>query len=430
MLVLLCISIVACCINVGPTSWYVLSAVWGLGIWYIRRQESHDLLRLSRYLLATFAVAIALLFYQTDVFSDDAHRYRWDGWVAVHGVDPYSAAPVDSSLASLAHATDHVRYPDMINNNTLKTIYPPAAQLVFSAIVRICGTEPLAFKLGWVALCMSMIALTIWLLWSDLHLLSRYLGVLISPIILLHGFMDIHVDIMMALAVMLALAMLRKGGRMALVGSSIYGISIAMKYLPILLLPVVVKHHTLEKRIAFQRALIIGSTIALLYIPFMHSDVFGSLGVFARAWQANSLLAWTGNQFVEPQLTRVVLMAIAGSVMLVVFVRWSGDMLWMSSLWVITLLVFSPVVHPWYLALSLILWVVAPSRATIVWATTMCVYAYTYENYKGNGVWYDHPVALAIEYLPVLVALGLDVTRGPLLLRDQHRMGLSPSVDR
>lgn len=162
----------------------------------------------------------------------------------------------------------------------------------------------------------------------------------------------------------------------------------------------------------------------------MHSDVFGSLGVFARAWQANSLLAWTGNHFVEPQLTRVVLMAIAGSVMLVVFVRWSGDMLWMSSLWVITLLVFSPVVHPWYLALSLILWVVAPSRATIVWATTMCVYAYTYENYKGNGVWYDHPVALAIEYVPVLVALGLDVTRGPLLLRDQHRMGLSPSVDR
>lgn len=430
MLVLLCISIVLCCINVGATSWYVLSGVWGVGFWYISRQNAYDLPGLRRYLLATFVIATAVLFWQTDVFSDDAHRYRWDGWVATHETDPYSAAPVDSSLAVLAHAADHVRYPEMINNNTLKTIYPPAAQHVFAAIVRVCGTTPLGFKVGWVAVCFALIALTTWLLWSDRPLLSRYLGILLSPVFLLHGFMDIHVDIMMALAFMLSLAMLRKGGWMTTAGSSIYAISIAMKYLPILLLRVVLQYQAPRMRIVVQRALIIGTTVALLYLPFIHSDVLGSLGVFASIWQANSLLAWAGNQFIEPHITRVMLLAAAGLVMLVIYLRWRLDMLWTSSLWVITLLVFSPVVHPWYLALPLMLCAAAPSRATIVWAVTMCAYAYTYENYKGNGVWYDHPVALAIEYVPVLVALGLDVSRGPLLLGDQHRMGLGASVDR
>lgn len=381
-------------------------------------------------LLATFALSCLALFPQTDVFSDDAHRYRWDGWVATHGMDPYAASPTDSTLRLLAHTVGTVRYPESINNNTLKTIYPPAAQHVFAAIVRVCGTDPLAFKLGWITLCLAMIALTIWLLWSDLHLLSRYLVVLISPIMLLHGFLDIHVDIMMALAAMLALVLLHKGRWFALLGSSIYGISIAFKYLPILLLPVFLQRSNVDKGAFLRRATIIVTTIALTYLPFIHSDSLGSLGLFARAWQANSLLAWIGNLCMEPHITRIVLMGLAAVTMLVVLVRWRSNLMWATSLCVIILLAFSPVVHPWYLALPLVLFVIAPSRTSIVWTITMCAYAYTYTNYKGYGVWFDHPVALAIEYVPVLVALTLDVVRGPLLLGNEHRMRLRASVNR
>lgn len=51
----------------------------------------------------------------------------------------------------------------------------------------------------------------------------------------------------------------------------------------------------------------------------------------------------------------------------------------------------------------------------------MCVYSVFYTTYKGDGVWFEHPIALAIEYIPVMFALARDIQRGPLLLRDEQR---------
>ena len=55
----------------------------------------------------------------------------------------------------------------------------------------------------------------------------------------------------------------------------------------------------------------------------------------------------------------------------------------------------------------------------------MFIYGIAYTHYKGDGVWIDHPIALVCEFVPVVIALALDVQRGPLLFRDEHRVNLA-----
>ena len=62
-----------------------------------------------------------------------------------------------------------------------------------------------------------------------------------------------------------------------------------------------------------------------------------------------------------------------------------------------------------------------PLRSTIVWVATVVVYCMALSKYKSDGVWIDHPVALVFEFLPVVAAVLVDMQRGPLLLRNEHR---------
>src|SRR5262249_53586758 len=66
--------------------------------------------------------------------SDDIHRYLWDGRVQAAGVNPYLHAPADPALDAIATPSR-----GSINNPTLVTSSPPAAQIVFLAVARLGG---------------------------------------------------------------------------------------------------------------------------------------------------------------------------------------------------------------------------------------------------------------------------------------------------
>ena len=409
--------------------WFVLSALWGFLMWKLIH-GNHTLFRTLRPVLITvWVTCAAVLFMHTDLLSDDAHRYRWDGWVAAHGLDPYSAAPTDVSLEHLAHANAGVRYPADINNNTLKTIYPPASQLVFRICVAAGGTSPLGFKAAWVGVCLVLVLLTLWLIWNNVVLSTLYLSIIASPIVLLHGFMDIHVDILMALAAALAIALLHRSTMISMAAQGLLGIAISMKYLPVVLVPHFITYNNVRLRAIIQRLAIIIAAVGVMYLPYVGSDVLGSLGVFAAAWQANSFLASIGNNVMQPASTRLALMAIAVLGLMLILMRYRSKPEWAAGLMVMLVLLCSPVVHPWYLALPLVLLLIAPMRSTIVWTITMSIYGLTYQMYKGNGVWFDNPIALALEYVPVFMAFAVDIYRGPLLLGDEQRAGVATSVD-
>ncbi|MGE5681898.1 MAG: hypothetical protein ACM34K_13545, partial [Bacillota bacterium] len=77
-------------------------------------------------------ITAAIIFRLTVLFvfptaSDDINRYIWDGKVITNGINPYRYAPNDPQLNYLHSQT----LPANVNFPSMKTIYPPLAQMVF-----------------------------------------------------------------------------------------------------------------------------------------------------------------------------------------------------------------------------------------------------------------------------------------------------------
>jgi hypothetical protein len=69
--------------------------------------------------------------------SSDIYRYVWDGVVQDHGISPYRYVPADPALARLR---DAAIFPRINRATSARTIYPPAAQLLFGAVAAVSPT--------------------------------------------------------------------------------------------------------------------------------------------------------------------------------------------------------------------------------------------------------------------------------------------------
>jgi hypothetical protein len=63
------------------------------------------------------------------------------------------------------------------------------------------------------------------------------------------------------------------------------------------------------------------------------------------------------------------------------------------------LLIFSPVVHPWYAAWLIVLLVIYPKLSGITFTF------YTVMIYQTKGAWNEYPLILLLEYIPVIALL-------------------------
>ena len=100
--------------------------------------------RLALVILVVAAILQVVALTHGPTTSDDSYRYVWDGRVQFSGTDPYAYAPVSPHLAHLRDGSlflpprAHCQWPipggcSLINRPSVRTIYPPVAQLVFDA---------------------------------------------------------------------------------------------------------------------------------------------------------------------------------------------------------------------------------------------------------------------------------------------------------
>lgn len=400
--------------------WCVATGAWLLvlvcALWH------HGYQRSAWHLVWTLVACAVLVAPLDAVFSDDALRYFWDGIVVSSGDNPYASAPLQQPLVThRSILADGTLLPDDMPYASMRTIYPPGMQLIAGGICRIIGiTSAQKFQLAWcicvvIALAAAcMLARGVDRLWISIAALS--------PIVLLHGLADVHSDALMAAAALLGVLALRRGW--LLPAAALIAVAISIKYVPVLLVPAL-----LRGRARREKAIVLGIVCAVVlatYVPFLSSpeSVLGSLPVFAEHWQANafaySVMLWMDLEWFTPERIRLVLGVSAIALSILVWQRHGARPVSAAMMTYIALLLCSPVVHAWYLILPVLLLPFAPLRSTIVWATTMCVYGIFYATYKGGGVWFEHPVALAIEVIPVWIAFARDLQRGPLLFSDEQ----------
>ena len=306
---------------------------------------------------------------------DDVHRYVWDGRLQRLGYNPYLVVPSDPAVKGL-----HIEETRNLNNPDLPSPYPPGAQLFFRAVTTI-RESVLAFKVAF-ALCDVAILFVL----LDIlrcrrqgeHLVLAYAW---NPLLAIEVAGSGHIDIVGALLLVVsAAALVRRWRTVAALG---FGLAVAVKFLPIVLLPLY------WRRIRLRDAALTAAAVGLLYTPFLdHGRIpTGSLGTYVQTFRFNgpvfAALAWVA----PPQLWAglAVLVGFASSIWLRRATdQWSPDVFaWPMA----ASLLCAPAVFPWYLLWLLPFLTTASTLLIIFWTVSIFLTYVQWHLSVVRGVW-------------------------------------------
>ncbi len=188
--------------------------------------------RRSLIVVVAVAAIMRVMVLPADPFlSSDIYRYVWDGVVQNHGTSPYRYVPADPALASLR---DTAIYPEINRATFARTIYPPAAQLLFSAVAAVSPTV-VAMKVamtGLEALAIGVVAALLGFAGRPASGIAVYAW---SPVSVWEFAGNGHIDAVAIFCLALALLAVWRGHR-TMVGAAL-GAAVLVKLLPAVVAP-------------------------------------------------------------------------------------------------------------------------------------------------------------------------------------------------
>jgi len=328
---------------------------------------------------------------------DDVHRYVWDGRVQRLGYNPYLLVPDDPALAGL-----HTPETRMLNNPEVPSPYPPAAQLFFRAVTAI-HESVFALKLAFVV-CDCLIVFVL------LDVLRRtgqrehwVLAYAWHPLLATEVAGSGHVDILGVLFLLVSVAALLR--RWRAVAAVTFALAIAVKFLPIVLLPLY------WKRIRLRDAALAAVVLGLLYIPFLnHGRIpLGSLGTYVQRFRFNDPVFATLERVAAPQML-AGLAALVGFLTAIWMRRKSAEWSLDAFAWPMAVSLFSaPVIYPWYM-LWFLPFLRSPSTLPImIWTLSIIPTYYVWYLRTLGRPWVVPAWIVLLEYGSVAVAAALTV---------------------
>jgi alpha-1,6-mannosyltransferase len=298
---------------------------------------------------------------------DDIHRYVWDGRMQRLGYNPYTLVPSDPALATL-----HTSETRALNNPDLPSPYPPGAELFFRAVAAI-HESVFAFKVAFVLCDVAIVFVLLSVLRRSGQGEHWVLAYAWHPLLATEVAGSGHVDIVGALLLLVSFAALARRWRP--LAALAFGLAVAVKFLPIVLLPLY------WKRIRVRDAALAVASVGLLYTPFLqHGRIpIGSLGTYVRSFRFNDPVFAMLERVAPPFL-------IAGGAVLVGLLAagwlnrksatWSSD----AFAWPMAAsLLCAPVIYPWYL-----LWLLPFLRSK----STLPIFVWTVSITATYYVWY------------------------------------------
>jgi hypothetical protein len=250
-----------------------------------------------------------------------------------------------------------------LNNPDLPSPYPPGAQLFFRAVTAI-HESTFALKVAFVVCELAIILLLLDLLRRKqaAHLVLAFAW---NPLLAIEVAGSGHIDILGALLLVVsAAALVRRWHATAAVA---LGLAIAVKFLPIVLLPLY------WKRVRIRDAALATAVVALLYVPFLnHGRIpIGSLGTYVTSFRFNGPVFAALDHVAPPQLL-VGLAVLVGLVTATWLRRAAPECSLEQFAWPMAAsLLCAPVVFPWYLLWLLPFLTSASTLLIIVWTVSI-----------------------------------------------------------
>jgi len=323
----------------------------------------------------------------------DGHRYVWDARLQRAGLNPYVVLPNDP-----AAARHHTRETRTMNNPDVPSPYPPGAQYFFRAVTSVQESVT-AIKIALI----GCEVLAVFFMWSWLTARGVSPGWTLvyawHPIVIFETSGGAHLDALGTMLLLLAAASLVRGR--ALLSAIIFAASISIKFLPLVLAPL------LARRMRPRHVAAGAGVLAALYLPFLSRGLIppGSMATFVDRFRFNQLaFEW----FAAPLGPRVAVTVaiVAGLSTALAFSARRSDDAWTFAWPMGAALLLSPVIYPWYL-----IWLVpfAVDRASLpllVWSVAI-IPTYTTWAIAPGERWAVSSAAIVIQYASIATAAGV-----------------------
>ncbi len=373
--------------------------------------------------------------------SQDFYRFLWDGRMIVAGFNPYLYLPenlIASGSAPIAQAKELFDGMGALNASHY-TNYPPLNQVIFALAGLVAGKSILGSV---IVLRTIIIAADLGTLYFGSKLLkqldlptSRIFLYILNPFIIIELTGNLHFEGVMVFFLVWSLYLLHDN---KWVGSGVvFAFSVLLKLVPLLLLPLFFGYFVYKRKhsnnddfidkpkLGFQKLigfyLIIGVTILFGFAPLVSSafieNFLATISLWFQKFEFNAsiyyIVRWIGFQVKGYNIIETAGKALPVLVILVLMglsffkKNNSTQKLITSMLFGFTAYLFlSTTVHPWYLAIPLILSVFTNYKYILVWSFTIILsyFAYSGEQFQEN-LW-----IIALEYIVVFVCLFWEVS--------------------
>ncbi|MDB5233704.1 MAG: hypothetical protein JWR44_697 [Hymenobacter sp.] len=383
------------------------------------------------------ALVFRLLWLPTlPALSDDVYRFRWDGLLVAHGVNPFHFLP-DEIIADGGRAAFPVQadrnetVPQLqelyrkINSPRYYSVYPPVCQYIFGAAAIISPTSDTGFSACLRVLIIAAEVGTAWLLLALLPGLGwpaeRALRYLLHPLVVVELTGNLHFEGVVLFFLLLAFWLLGQQRRTA--SAVVLGLGMATKLLPLLALPLLVRRLG-WRRTASYAAVSVG-VLLVLFSPFLSSALFGNIGrslrLYFRSFEFNASVYYLLRP-VGYWLTTYNQIAIIGPCLAVASVLAGLSLAWFERrprlvslpqtllLLLTAFYVLATTVHPWYLTLLIGLGTLSRFRFPLVWGALAVL---SYAAYRATA-YTENLWLVGLEYAVMFAVLG------PELLRKQR----------
>ena len=340
---------------------------------------------------------------------DDIHRYVWDGRVQRLGYNPYILVPSDPAAKGL-----HTPETRTLNNAYLPSPYPPGAELLFRAVTAI-HESIFTLKVLFVVCDFVIVLVLLDILRSNRQGAHWVLAYAWNPLLATEVAGSGHVDIVGVLLLLVSVAAV--GRRWRTLAAVTFGLAVAIKFLPIVLLPLY------WKRVRVRDAALAALVVGLLYVPFLNHGwiPLGSLGTYIHSFRFNGPLFAALDQVVPPEL--LAALAVLAGLLTATWLRlktaaFSPD----AFAWPMAAsLLCAPVVYPWYLLWLLPFVRSASTVPIIIWTVSIIPTYYVWHLRALGRPWVLPAWIMLAEYGCVAIATAIVASRRFKLLAANPR---------
>lgn len=374
-------------------------------------------LKFSQILALGLILRISTIFVFPNL-SDDIYRFVWDGQLIANGLNPYGYLPSD--IVSELDSPYWLHLFSKMNSPDYYTIYPPITQLIFyistwageniwwsSFIIKI------GFLIAEVSTFWGLIKL-LDTLKKDVSLASIYF---LNPLIIAEGMGNLHFEIIMISFLIWGIYFTIVEKRIVL-GALFFSLSVASKLLPLMFLPYFLFKMNGKDRIRFFASGLVFLIVAFLPIILgLDFANFGSsIDLYFQKFEFNAGIYYLLRYFGQI-LSGYNLIHYLGPLLGIIAVSLIVRKAYMSQNYSLqgfldfafysfcAYLLLATTVHPWYMAIPVVLSVFVRFRFAVVWSFLIML---SYINYSYDP-YFENLLVVGIEYVLITTMIGYEV---------------------